>query len=177
MLPNSPWVGGLQSIGTDNSQMYVYNSSEWVVTIQFDDSPNPQYYITANYKTGTIYWEGTYENDVFAEITYSPSLISTQEQVRDAAMTFIKTKHPQTAQLMTSLEWAEQRDDAELLGEEKYVYTSENWTVTVSYPVTSDPTYTVTADYSGDTYVSWQGTYLHGAIKETSYKTNISASK
>ena len=180
MLPNSPWQGGLQSIGADNSQLYIYNSSGWVVTIQFNDSPNAQYFVTANYKTGTIYWEGTYENDVFAEITYSangsPSLISTQEQVRDSAMTFIKTKHVQTAQLMTSLEWVGQRDDAGLVGQEKYVYTSGDWTVTVSYPVTSNPTYNITADYSADSYVSWQGTYQQGAIKETIYKTNLSTS-
>lgn len=95
------------------------------------------------------------------------------EEVRDAAMTYVKTKHSRTAQFMTDLSWTGSRLDTEELGNETYVYYASSWTVTVRWPLVSNPTYSISASYnSEETFIIWQGTYQNGSIKETSYTQN-----
>ena len=96
--------------------------------------------------------------------------ITIQEQVRDAAISYIQANHTQAAQLMTNLNWTGGRQDTGLLGAETYIYNSTNWTVTIKYPVVQNPIYTINATYSsGNAAVAWQGTYRNGTITETSY--------
>lgn len=94
------------------------------------------------------------------------------EQIRDQIINNIKTNHPETAPLMSNLNWTGGRQDTGLVGAETYVYNSTNgWTVTIQYPVVPNPIYTITATYSsGNTAVDWQGTIeSNGIITETSY--------
>jgi hypothetical protein len=105
--------------------------------------------------------------------------LSVQEQVRDDAMTFIKTSHPQTAQFMNNLAWTGGRTTPEgIVGGEMYTYTSPGWNVTITYPVVLNPIYTITADYSATSAnsgasipyrVMWQGSWENGNVTETDY--------
>ena len=104
--------------------------------------------------------------------------LSVQEQVRDDAMTFIKTSHPQTAQFMNNLAWTGGRTTPQgILGAEIYTYLSQGWNVTIHYPVVANPTYAITVDYSVTPTedislqyrVMWEGTWENGNITETNY--------
>jgi hypothetical protein len=108
----------------------------------------------------------------------APPELSIQEQVRDDAMTYIKTSHPETAQFMNNLTWTGGRTTPEnILGAETYTYISQGWNVTIHYPVIANPTYAITADYSATSAggvsipyrVMWQGTWENGNVTETSY--------
>jgi hypothetical protein len=61
-----------------------------------------------------------------------------------------------------------------LLGAETYMYYSQGWNVTITYPVVPNPIYKVTADYSAlgisiPYRIIWKGTWQNEVIKETSY--------
>jgi hypothetical protein len=108
------------------------------------------------------------------EVSSSPSsspVPLTQEQIRDAAMNYIKAYHSETLEFMTNLSWVGGRATPEgIVGAETYVYTCSNWTVTSQYPVVLDPIYTITANYSAtDILISWEGTCENRTMRETNY--------
>jgi hypothetical protein len=106
--------------------------------------------------------------------TSSPTL-TTQEQVRDAAMSYIKSRHPETAKFMTNLAWTGGRaTPPNLIGTETYMYYSQGWNVTINYPVYPNPIYKITADYSAigisiPYRIIWKGTMQNELVNETSY--------
>ena len=108
--------------------------------------------------------------------------VSTQEQVRDAVMTYIKTNHNETATYMLSFSWTGGRTTPSgIVGAETYSYQSVGWNVTMQYPVVPNPKYTVTADYTSpisqvtpaEKIISWLGTWQNGTISETSYNNTM----
>jgi hypothetical protein len=107
--------------------------------------------------------------------TTSPLELTMQDKIRDSAMGFIKSNHPETAQFIKDLVWTGGRvTPQDLVGAETFMYYSSGWNFTISYPVIPNPTYTITADYSapeiGIPYrVIWQGTSQNQFIKENSY--------
>jgi len=76
---------------------------------------------------------------------------------------------------MTDLVWTEGRvTPHNLVGAETYMFYSQGWNVTISYPVVLNPIYRVVADYSStDTSIPyriiWNGTWQNQDINETSY--------
>lgn len=106
--------------------------------------------------------------------------LSTQEQARDDVMEYIKTTHSETAQFMNGLAWTGGRTTPEgMMGAETYIYLSQGWNVTITYPVVLNPVYTITADYSATAAnsgasipyrVVWKGTWDNGTVTETSYE-------
>ncbi len=176
VITSFSWTGGEQSTGTNDSETYIYSSSGWNVTIQFSDEPDPTFSITANYNSGTIYWVGSSLDGIIAEMSYSSdsaTLLSAQNKIRDATMTYIRTKHPETATLMTSLQWAGQIDDSGTMGTTNYDYYSGGWTVVLQTSTTSPSSYIITVNYAGDDYISWQGTYQNSTILETSFSSSL----
>lgn len=101
--------------------------------------------------------------------------LTIQERIRDEVMDFIKFNHPETAQFMTELNWTGGRVTPQnLVGAETYLYCSQGWNITISYPVVLNPVYNIVADYStpiiGIPYrIIWQGTWQSSNIIETSY--------
>lgn len=101
------------------------------------------------------------------------------QRVRDEIMEEIKARHPETKQFIMQLAWSGGRaTPPNMVGAETYEYQGKGWIVTIRYPVTPNPEYSVTADYSvsrlpgyvGIPYrIVWQGTYRNGVISETSY--------
>jgi pimeloyl-ACP methyl ester carboxylesterase len=106
--------------------------------------------------------------------TSSPTL-TTQEQVRDAVMSYIRSRHPETAKFMTNLDWIGGRaTPPNLTGAETYMYYSQGWNVTINYPVYPNPIYKITADYSAigisiPYRIIWKGTMQNELVNETSY--------
>jgi hypothetical protein len=175
LMANLTWIGGRQTDSSPDIEVYLYNSSDWTVNLQLPQDSIPTYYVTLNYQSWLIYWEGTYQNGIIAEIAYfadsSLNLTSLpfEEQVRDEAMNYIRTQHPSTATYMTSLDWISQVDDTTSTDEQKYAYVSGGWMVTVQYPVNVNPTYTIYVEYSGDAYILWQGVLVGDVITEMGY--------
>ncbi|MCW4030377.1 MAG: hypothetical protein NWE92_12115 [Candidatus Bathyarchaeota archaeon] len=108
--------------------------------------------------------------------TATPTATSTEpptaEQVRDAAVTYIKNNHADAAQYLNNVSWEGGRATAEgLVGYETYVYTGGSWNVTIGYPVIPNPTYDINATYTaaGGPLIDWAGTYSDGTITETTY--------
>jgi hypothetical protein len=96
-----------------------------------------------------------------------------EQKARDAAMSYIKTNHPQTADLIKNLNWEGGIRNNYEAGKQSYIYSSQGWTVIVQYPLddASDPTYAIMAVCtSGTIVVEWHGTYHDGTITETSYR-------
>ncbi len=107
-------------------------------------------------------------------ITPGPTEPTTPEKVLDSAMYYLKSNHPDTAQFMKDLVWTGGRVTPIVVGEETYMYYSQGWNVTISYPVAPDPTYSIVADYSavgtGIPYrIIWKGTWHSEVLNETSY--------
>lgn len=104
---------------------------------------------------------------------------SVVERIRDEIMEEIKAKHPETKQFIMDLAWSGGRvASTDVVGAETYEYQAKGWIVTVKHPVTPNPEYSVTADYSvsrlpgyvGIPYrIVWQGMYRDGVITEGSY--------
>jgi hypothetical protein len=58
----------------------------------------------------------------------------------------------------------------ELFGASNLQYTAAGWTVTVSYPVVLEPTYTVDVEYTGEVCFQWAGTISQiWAVAETNF--------
>ena len=186
LMQNLAWSGGRQDTGLIGSETYLYSSGNWAVQIQYPVIQNPMYTITANYTSGdvTVNWSGTCQNSSLNETSQTINVpldqtLSTQEQVRDITMAYIKAYHTKTASYMQSFMWSGGRMDmGMMLGSENYSYQGSGWNVTMQYPVVPNPIYTITAQYtpmnmqSGNVVISWQGNLQNGTIAETVYKYN-----
>lgn len=147
------------------------------------DSKSNIYTITANFSAGSmsIDWIGTYENGAITETSYTSNNLSpltAQEQIRDAAMNYLKTNHNEVAVYMQDLSWTGGMVDQGMqIGSSKYSYESFGWNVTMQYPIVQNPIYTITINYvssvsqvhPAQNIVAWAGTWQNGTITETSY--------
>jgi cytoskeletal protein RodZ len=97
--------------------------------------------------------------------------LSSQEQMRDSAMVYVKGNHSETTALMNDLSWIGGRDENAPTDTERYIYYSGNWSVTIEYPTTSEsPTYNITGTYnSAVQYVQFTETVTNGSFTITSY--------
>lgn len=110
----------------------------------------------------------------------TPPKLSTQEDIRDAAIVYIAVNHPETTQFMNNLSWIGGREETGLLGAETYTYESDSWTVTMHYPVVLNPIYSVNVTYVSQgsqiapqqIAIDWQGTWQNGTVIEKSYIFN-----
>ncbi len=100
------------------------------------------------------------------------------EDVRDLSMSYIKDSHPETTQHMVNIDWTGGKQEIEQTDTETYSYTSDDWKVTINYPITPNPTYEITINYSitpepGTILIpyaiSWSGVCTNWVITETSY--------
>jgi hypothetical protein len=102
--------------------------------------------------------------------------IQTPEQVRDAVMEYIAANHQETEQFMNEFSWTGGIIETGLLGASQFVYESQGWTVSISYPVVPNPTFDVTVEYNVPSgtisipySVNWAGTCANNAVTETNY--------
>ena len=92
------------------------------------------------------------------------------ESARDTAITYILQTHEELGATQVSTSWTMENLTPGLLGASNLQYTADGWTVTVSYPVVLEPTYTVDVDYSGEVCFQWTGTVSQTwAVAETNF--------
>jgi len=92
------------------------------------------------------------------------------ESARDTAITYILQAHGELGAPKVPASWAMENLTPGLLGASNLQYTGDGWTVTVSYPVVLEPTYTVDVDYSGEVCFQWTGTVSQTwAVAETNF--------
>jgi hypothetical protein len=179
-MQNFSWTGGdVTPSGLVGSSTYSYLSSGWNVTMQYPVVPDSIYTVTADYNSSgiSITWKGTWQNSTITETSYTDNLITTQAEIRDAAMAYIVANHTEAAHLLVNLTWTGGHVDEGVVGSVLYQYNSTGWTVDIRNPVVPNPIYTITANYSsGASTVTWAGTLENRAITETSYTaTNLTA--
>ncbi len=80
------------------------------------------------------------------------------ESARDTAIAYILQAHEEVGAPQVPTSWEMENLTPGLLGASNLQYTADGWTVTVSYPVVLEPTYTVDVDYSGEVCFQWTGT-------------------
>jgi hypothetical protein len=80
------------------------------------------------------------------------------EFARDTAIDYIIYAHAELGTLSVPDSWETENLTPGLLGASNLQYTSSGWTVTVSYPVVLEPTYTVNVEYTGEAGFQWAGT-------------------
>ncbi len=94
-----------------------------------------------------------------------------EEKVRDAAMNYIKTSHPENASAMAYLDWQGGIRHDYAPGMLTYIYTSEYWTAIVQHPVNSSQNWTIEVVYThAEDLIWWHGTYQSGTVVQTSYR-------
>ena len=107
----------------------------------------------------------------------SPQL-TTQEQIRDSVINYIRTQHSQAAPYMVGFMWTGgMMPTSMMVGSSTYSYQSNGWNVTMQCPVTLNPRYTITANYTSlisevfppRNMIMWSGTWQNGTIAETGY--------
>jgi hypothetical protein len=101
------------------------------------------------------------------------------EDIRDAALNYVKDNHPETAQFTNDLSWIGGRTTPEgIVGAETYTYNANGWQVTIQYPVVPNPVYEITVNYNAPAEtgiisipyaITWTGNFGNGAITETNY--------
>jgi hypothetical protein len=180
------WTGGRINTGLLGAEKYVYNSNGWTVSIQYPVVLNPIYTINATYispvseitpEQAIFAWQGTWQKGSINETSFTNAQLLTQEQVRDAAMNYIRTNHADAVPYAQNLTWTGGRATPEgLVGSETYTYFSTGWNVTMQYPVVPNAIYKISADYSAPSTepsipirVIWEGTWQNGTITETNY--------
>jgi hypothetical protein len=80
------------------------------------------------------------------------------EFARDTSITYILQAHEELGALSVPSSWEMENLTPGLLGASNLQYTGDGWTVTVSYPVVLEPTYTVEVEYTGEVGFQWTGT-------------------
>lgn len=80
------------------------------------------------------------------------------EFARDTAVDYILQTHEEVGALSVPSSWETHNLTPGLLGASNLQYTGDGWTVTVSYPVVLEPTYTVEVEYTGEASFQWTGT-------------------
>ena len=92
------------------------------------------------------------------------------ESARDTAINYIIQEHEELGTLSVPSSWEMENLTPGLLGASNLQYTSDGWTVTISYPVVLEPTYTVDIEYAGAVSFQWTGTVSQNwAVTETSF--------
>jgi len=92
------------------------------------------------------------------------------EFARDTAIDYILQTHQEIGTLPVPSSWETQNLTPGLLGASNLQYTNGGWTVTVSYPVVLEPTYTVDVDYTSEVSFQWSGTVSQNwTIAETNF--------
>ena len=92
------------------------------------------------------------------------------EFARDTSINYILQAHEELSALSVPSSWETENLTPGLLGASNLQYTGDGWTVTVSYPVVLEPTYTVEIEYTDEVDFQWTGTVSQTwAVAETDF--------
>jgi hypothetical protein len=103
---------------------------------------------------------------------------ASEEKIRDAVINYIRTRHSQAAPYMQEFMWTGgMMPQGMMVGSSTYSYQSNGWNVTMQYPITLNPIYTIAVNYTSpisemfppQNMITWSGTWQNGTITETNY--------
>lgn len=174
-LQKYTWTGGRTTpTGIIGTETYSYVNQGWNVTMQYPVVPSPTYTLTANYTEGSVAfaWSAVLQHTNITEIIYTNNQLSTQQQVRNDIVNYLRIYHIETVQYLQNYNWFEENQG--IPGSSTYSYLNQGWNITMQYPVVLNPTYIITANYTSQatppqTIILWQGTWQNGTTTETSY--------
>lgn len=98
--------------------------------------------------------------------------------IRYSVVDYIKRYHPETTGFLTHLVWeGGKTNTGGLTNIERYIYTSNDWTMEIVYSVIPTPEYRIKANYSSTWSVAngvpkiivWEGIYKNERILEKSF--------
>jgi len=151
--------GGVPVVIGYAKRMYV--SGDWNVQVGYAVVARPVYEVEIEYGGEPAFnWNGTVDQSSTVK-ELSTSLEPTQtdildpEQARDIAVDYVKASYPG---LEGHGSWEMENLTPEgLLGFSKLQYTSEGWTVNVSFPVVWKPVYSVEITVDTEPVIEWTG--------------------
>jgi len=139
----------------------IYAAGDWTVHVGHAVVARPVYEVEIEFSGEPAFnWNGTVDQS--STVTeQSTSLAPTQtdilgpEEARDIAVEYVKAGHPE---LTEHGSWEMENLTPEgLLGYSTLQYTSEGWTVKVSFPVVWKPVYSVEITVDADPVFQWTG--------------------
>ncbi len=139
----------------------IYAAGDWTVHVGHAVVARPVYEVEIEFSGEPAFnWNGTVDQS--STVTeQSTSLAPTQtdilgpEEARDIAVEYVKAGHPE---LMEHGSWEMENLTPEgLLGYSRLQYTSEGWTVNVSFPVVWKPVYGMEITVDVDPVFQWTG--------------------
>jgi hypothetical protein len=92
------------------------------------------------------------------------------EIARDAAISYLATNYPETQNFTSNISWSGGSKETASTGTETYVYTTNDWTITLNCSAVSNPLYTIDANYTKeDVTLEWMGVCQNGTVVEQGY--------
>lgn len=139
----------------------IYATGGWTVHVGYAVVARPVYEVEIEFSGEPYFnWNGTVDqSSTVTEQSTSMGPIQTDilgpDEARDVAVEYVKAGHPE---LMEHGDWEMENLTPEgLLGYSTLQYTSEGWTVNVSFPVVWKPVYSVEITVDADPVFQWTG--------------------
>ena len=153
--------GGQPAVIGYTKQMY--KAGDWNVYVGYAVVARPVYDVEIEYSGEPAFnWNGTVDqSSTVTEL--STSLTATQtdilgpEQARDIAVEYVTANYPELADEEHGVWEMENLTPEGLMGFSRLQYTSEGWTVEVSFPVVWKPTYSVELTVDTEPVFEWMG--------------------
>jgi hypothetical protein len=164
-------IENLTPQGIVGGQKTRYISGGWNVTVEYAVVLSPVYTVTVVKDNETTLTVKVGQDGEVIDENETNQTIYAPDIARKLCLDYLQNKHPDVAGQIP-LEWTEKNLVPEgLLGLTKLQYTSGDWVIVVSGPVTWKPTYNVTISYVGaQSAFTWQGLVPNGgSVQEISF--------
>jgi len=153
--------GGLPALIGYTKRMYA--AGDWNVHVGYAVAARPVYRVEIEYGGEPAFnWNGTVDQsstvtELSTSLTANQTDILGPEQARDIAVEYVTANYPELADEEHGVWEMENLTPEGLMGFSRLQYTSESWTVEVSFPVVWKPTYSVELTVDIDTAFEWMG--------------------
>ncbi|MCK4702299.1 hypothetical protein KAT55_02970 [Candidatus Bathyarchaeota archaeon] len=153
--------GGLPALIGYTKRMYA--AGDWNVHVGYAVVPRPVYRVEIEYGGEPAFnWNGTVDQsstvtELSTSLTANQTDILGPEQARDIAVEYVTANYPELADEEHGVWEMENLTPEGLMGFSRLQYTSEGWTVEVSFPVVWKPTYSVELTVDTEPVFEWMG--------------------
>ena len=154
----------------------IYEAGNWVVKVEYPVVAEPIYKISVNYTGESSFsWIGSIDTQgetitEFTDLEAKEQLLLLPGEAVEIAVTYVFSNYEELSDVEKPSRWIEEGvTPEELLGAQKTVFSSDEWTVTISYSVVWKPNYIVEISYGTETVFEWMGTvHQDGTVTEVS---------
>ncbi len=141
----------------------MYEAGDWTVYVGYAVVARPVYEVEIEYGGEPAFnWNGTVDQnssvtELSTSLTPNETEILGPEQARDIAVEYVEANYPELADEEHGAWEMENLTPEGLLGFSRLQYTSEGWTVEVSFPVVWKPVYSVEITVDAEPVFRWMG--------------------